>query len=94
MTFFNDLMGFVGFFGWCWVWWFNRYNTSGCMRIQIGVIAMGVVWLMVILAETIQQHTPTSGTVLARFSLLLGMWLLTPLLKYHKTCAIEQEVKS
>lgn len=92
MILFNNLLAYIGFFGWVWVWWLNRYQTGGSKRVQIGLILIGITWVMIILAGSLQKHIPTSGTVIARAALLLGMWILTPLLKCKQTCDNYQEL--
>ena len=79
--FFNTLLALIGIIGWSWVWWFGKYKTGCNARIQIGVILLGVVWVMLFLADTVQDLVPTSLTVVSRALVLIGFWFCMPLLK-------------
>ena len=81
LEFFNTLLAFIGIISWSWVWWFGKYKTGCNARIQIGVILLGVVWVVLFLADTVQSFQPTSLTVLTRALLLIGLWCCKPLLK-------------
>ena len=75
------LLGFIGFFGWLWVWVRSRYQTDASPRIQIGVGTLGLMWILLIIADTVQHLQPTGGTILARLVILFGLYLLKPLLE-------------
>lgn len=81
LEFFNTLLAFIGIIGWSWVWWFGKYKTGCNARIQMGVILLGVVWVMLFLADTVQDLVPTSLTVVSRALVLIGLWCCMPLLK-------------
>lgn len=81
LEFLNTLLAIIGGAGWIWVWWFSKYKTGHDMRIQIGIIALGAVWVMLFFADTVQNLQPTSLTVVARFLILIGLWCCMPLLK-------------
>ena len=94
MIIINNWLAYIGFIGWAWVWWLNRYHTGGSIRTQIGLMLFGAVWVMVIIASALQNHTPTTATVFARGCLLLGIWMLMPLLKIKPSCNIEKDNRS
>lgn len=81
LDFFNTLLAVIGGAGWIWVWCFSKYKTGHDMRIQIGIIALGAVWVMLFFADTVQNMQPTSLTVVARLLILIGLWCCMPLLK-------------
>lgn len=81
LEFFNTLLAFVGIVGWSWVWWLGKYKTGCNMRVQVGVILLGVVWVMLFLADTVQNMQPTSLTVVSRALVLIGLWCCMPLLR-------------
>lgn len=81
LEFLNTLLAIIGGAGWIWVWWFSKYKTGHDMRIQIGIIALGAVWVMLFFADTVQNLQPTSLTVVARFLILIGLWCCMPLLR-------------
>ena len=81
LEFLNTLLAFIGIVGWGWVWWFGKYKTGCDARIQMGVILLGVVWVMLFLADTVQDLAPTSLTVVSRALILIGLWCCMPLLK-------------
>lgn len=81
LEFLNTLLALVGIFGWGWVWWFGKYKTGKSIRIQVGLILLGAVWVMLLLADTIQNMQPTSLTVTSRALVLIGLWCCMPLLK-------------
>lgn len=77
----NTLLALMGIVGWGWVWWFSRYKTGQNTRIQLGMVSMGVVWVLLLLADTVQHAQPTSLAVTARALILFGLWCCMPLLK-------------
>lgn len=81
LEFFNSLLAFIGFVGWSWVWCFGKYQTGRDMRIQIGIIVLGAVWVLLFLADTVQDLQPTSLTVISRALVLIGLWCCMPLLR-------------
>lgn len=81
MILINMILGFVGFFGWLWVWVRSRYQTGSSARIQLGVALLGLMWLLLIIADTVQHLQPTGGTILARIVILIGLYFLKPLLE-------------
>lgn len=81
LEFINTLLAFVGVMGWSWVWWFGKYKTGCNMRVQIGVVLLGVVWVLLFLADTVQNMQPTSLTVVSRLLVLIGLWCCMPLLR-------------
>lgn len=81
LEFFNTLLAFIGIVGWSWVWWFGKYKTGCNMRVQVGVILLGVVWVLLFLADTVQNMQPTSLTVVSRALVLIGLWCCMPLLR-------------
>lgn len=84
MTVINIILGFAGFFGWLWVWTRAHYQTGATLRVQIGIAAIGLAWLMLIMADLVQHLQPTGGTVAARAVVLVGLWCLKPLLEKTK----------
>lgn len=91
MITFNMFLSFSGLAGWLWVWWHGRYKTGCDIRIQVGVMLMGLVWLLLVLADAVQHLQPTSGTIVARLFMIIGMWCLMPLLKYKPQNPILEE---
>lgn len=77
----NAFLAFIGLAGWLWVWWHNRYQTGCSIQIQVGVILLGLMWVLLVLADTMQGLQPTTGTIAARVLTIIGLWCLTPLLK-------------
>lgn len=80
LEFLNTLLALVGILGWGWVWWFSKYKTGNSIRIQVGMILLGTVWVLLFLADTVQDLTPTSLTVISRALVLIGLWCCMPLL--------------
>ena len=80
MELLNFLLGVGGFAGWVWVWCKSRYQTSDSARVQWGITLLGLMWILLVLADTVQHLQPTEGTVLARVILLVALFLLKPLL--------------
>lgn len=85
LEFFNTVLALLGIAGWSWVWWFSKYKTGHNKRTQIGVIVLGLVWVLLFLADTVQHLQPTSFTVVARTLFLIGLWCCMPLLKTQDT---------
>lgn len=81
LEFFNTLLALIGIVGWIWVWCYDQYKTGRTVRIQIGVMAFGVIWILLFLADTAQHLQPTSLTVISRALVLIGLWCCMPLLK-------------
>lgn len=81
MELFNSLLAVLGMIGWFWVWFFSKYQTGCSVRIQWGVMLVGVVFLSIFLAEILQGRQPTTISVFARICFITSMYLLTPLLK-------------
>lgn len=81
LEFINTLLALGGIIGWGWVWCFGKYKTGRNIRTQFGVVIFGVVWVVLFLADTVQDLHPTSLTVLARLFILIGLWCCMPLLK-------------
>lgn len=77
----NMFLAFIGIVGWGWVWWFSKYKTGHDMRIQIGIISLGTVWVLLLFADTVQVTQPKSLAMTARALLLFGLWCCMPLLK-------------
>ena len=77
----NTIFALVGVIGWGWVWWFTKYKIGNSWRIQAGMIALGSVWVLLFLADTVQNMQPTSLTVTSRILVLIGLWCCMPLLK-------------
>lgn len=80
LEFLNTLLAIIGGAGWIWVWWFSKYKTGNSIRIQVGMILLGAVWVLLFLADTVQDLTPTSLTVISRALVLTGLWCCMPLL--------------
>lgn len=81
LEFLNTALALIGIFGWGWVWWFSKYKTGNSVRIQIGMILLGLVWVLLFLADTMQGLAPTSLTVTSRALVLIGLWCCMPLLE-------------
>lgn len=81
LAFLNELIAFIGIVGWGWVWWIGKYKTGQNIRIQIGMISLGVVWMLFFLADTMQVAQPKTLAMTARTLLLFGLWCCMPLLK-------------
>jgi len=81
MYFINTALAILGVVGWGWVWCFSKYKTGGTVRIQTGTIALGGVWVLLFLADTLQGLHPTSLTVFSRSVVLFGLWCCMPLLE-------------
>ena len=84
LEFFNTLLALIGIIGWSWVWCFGKYKTGRTLRTQIGVMAFGVIWILLLLADTAQDLQPTSLTVISRALVLTGLWCCMPLLKIQE----------
>ncbi len=85
LEFFNTSLALIGIAGWSWVWWFGKYKTGRTIRTQTGVMAFGVIWILLFLADTAQHLQPTSLTVISRALVLIGLWCCMPLLKTQDT---------
>ena len=83
LDFLNTLLALIGITGWSWVWCLSKYKTGCDLRTQIGIIIFGAVWIVLVLADTVQSFQPTSLTVLTRALVLIGLWCCMPLLKKH-----------
>ena len=81
LEFFNSLLALIGIVGWSWVWWFGKYKTGNSVRIQVGMMFLGAVWVLLFLADTVQNLQPTSLTVVSRLLVLIGLWCCMPLLR-------------
>lgn len=81
MLILNLVLSVLGFVGWSWIWWCNRYVTGRTIRTQIGVILLGLMWVLLIIADTYQQLQPTGASITARVVLLFALWFLMPLLR-------------
>lgn len=75
------LLAILGFIGWTWVWTRKKYRTGAKWSVQISLILFGFMWLSLILADTVQDLQPTSGTIFARTILLIACGLMTSQLK-------------
>ena len=84
LAFLNTLLALIGIAGWAWVWCFSKYKTGCDIRIQFGIVALGVVWVILFLADTAQHAEPTSLTVASRALVLFGLWCCMPLLKLKR----------
>lgn len=81
LDFLNTLLALIGIIGWSWVWCFSRYKTGCDIRIQLGILALGIAWLLFFLAD-IAQHDEL--TVIGRAAILFGLWCCMPLLKLKR----------
>jgi len=81
LDFLNTALAVLGILGWGWVWTKCKYKTGSSIRVQIGMILLGIIWVMLFTADTVQDLQPTSLTVLSRAFLLTGLWCCMPLLK-------------
>lgn len=81
LEFLSTLLALIGIIGWSWVWCFSRYKTGCDIRIQLGILALGVAWLLFFLAD-IAQHAEL--TVIGRAAILFGLWCCMPLLKLKR----------
>lgn len=75
------LLAIIGLAGWAWVWTRKEYRTGAHWATQVSLILFGFMWLSLILADTVQNLEPTSGTIFARIILLIACVLMTPQLK-------------
>ena len=75
------LLAIIGLAGWLWVWTRKKYRTGAHWATQISLILFGFMWLSLILADTVQNLEPTSGTIFARVILLIACGLMTSQLK-------------
>lgn len=75
------VLAILGFIGWTWVWTRKEYRTGAHWATQVSLILFGFMWLSLILADTVQNLEPTSGTIFARIILLIACVLMTPQLK-------------
>ena len=90
MQLLNLALSLIGFFGWCWVWWCNRYKTGRTMRTQVGVILLGLFWVMLFIADTYEHLNPTPASFAGRFLMIIALWCLMPLLR-AAPCATRQD---
>ena len=81
MIIFNALLGFVGFFGWVWIWVRSGYNTHETKRVQFGVMLLGLMWVSLVTADLVQHLQPTGGTVVGRIILIVALFCLKSKLK-------------
>lgn len=81
LEFFNTVLALIGIVGWAWVWCFGKYRTGNSVRIQVGMMLLGAVWVLLFLADTVQNLQPTSLTVVSRLLVLIGLWCCMPLLR-------------
>ena len=81
LDFLNTMIAVLGMLGWWWVWLKGAYKTGSTFRTQSGVIIFGIIWVMLSMADTIQDLHPTSLTVFSRVLLLAALWCCMPLLK-------------
>lgn len=81
LDFLNTLLALIGIAGWGCVWCFSDYKTGCSIRVQIGMIVLGAVWVLLFLADVAQDLQPTSFTVVSRALVLMGLWCCMPLLK-------------
>lgn len=81
LAFINTLIALIGIIGWGWVWWAGKYKTGCNIRVQMGIVLLGVVWVLLFLADVAQHLHPTSLTVVSRALVLIGLWCCMPLLK-------------
>lgn len=81
LAFFNNLLALIGVIGWVWVWCFTKYKTGHDARIQSGVIAFGILWIVLFLADSLQHVQPTSLTIFGRAVIIYGLWSCMPLLE-------------
>lgn len=81
MEILNIALSIGGFVGWFWVWHFDKYKTGRSFRIQLGVILLGFMWVMLIMADLYQDFIPSWGTVGARIIIAIAFVCLMPLLK-------------
>lgn len=81
MELLNLALSFGGFVGWFYVWSRGQYKTGATLRTQVGVMLLGLMWLMLILADTYQNLQPTWGTISARITIAIAFVCLMPLLK-------------
>ena len=77
----NLVLSIAGIVGWGYVWTLEKYRTGRTVRTQIGVMLLGLMWIMLFLADTCQGLVPTSLTVCARIILGIAFWCMMPLLR-------------
>lgn len=75
------VLAIIGLAGWAWVWTRKEYRTGAHWATQVSLILFGFMWLSLILADTVQNLEPTTGTIFARIILLIACGLMTPQLK-------------
>lgn len=75
------VLAVIGLAGWAWVWTRKEYRTGAHWATQVSLILFGFMWLSLILADTVQNLEPTTGTIFARIILLIACVLMTPQLK-------------
>lgn len=77
----NLMLSIGGLAGWCWVWFYKKYRTGVTARVQWGMIAFGVMWVSLIMADT-TGFVPVIATVIARALIVFGCWCCMPLLEH------------
>lgn len=81
MLILNMIVAFIGFAGWVWIWSRSRYQTGSDCATQIGVMLLGVLWILILVADLVESSTPKGTTLIVRLTLITALVLLKPLLK-------------
>ncbi len=80
MLILNVIAALIGFFGWFWVWSRSHYQTGSDFRTQIGVILLGMVWVLVLVADLVEGSEPKVTIFIVRVIFIISLLLLKPLL--------------
>lgn len=81
MLILNMVVALLGFIGWFWIWSRSNYQTGSDCRTQIGVIALGLVWVLILVADLMESSSPKGTTLIVRLTLIIALLLLKPLLR-------------
>lgn len=81
MLMLNMVIAFMGFVGWFWIWSRSNYQTGSDCRTQIGVIFLGLVWILILVADLMESSSPKGTTLIVRLTLITALLLLKPLLR-------------
>lgn len=81
MTLLNMAVALGGFLGWFWIWARSKYQTGADCRTQLGVILLGLVWILILVADLMEISAPKGTTLIVRLTLISALLLLKPLLR-------------
>lgn len=81
MLLLNILVSLIGLAGWVFIWVRSKYQTGSDCRTQVGVMAVGAVWALILVSDCMQTSNATGMALTIRVLLLVGLWSLQPKLE-------------